>query len=240
MFGDNPLRPRDHHHDPDRLQVQGRPFETIQGEGPFAGMPAVFIRLWGCHLHCWFCDTDFESDEQHSRIDELIRFCRASAAPLVVLTGGEPMRQNIINLCLGLLGNGKLVQIETAGSFSMPPNRGWHKVVTNPRFHIVVSPKTPIINPELIDYIGSYKYIISTSQGVAEDGLPFTNTQVRGGLPRKLARPPAGFPKYDVYLQPMDEYDEAKNAANAAMCRLTAVTYGYRVSTQLHKQWGLP
>lgn len=30
-------------------------FYTIQGEGPFCGMPAVFIRLAGCNLQCPWC-----------------------------------------------------------------------------------------------------------------------------------------------------------------------------------------
>ena len=33
-------------------------FESIQGEGPMSGKPAVFIRTFGCNLRCKFpCDT---------------------------------------------------------------------------------------------------------------------------------------------------------------------------------------
>ena len=32
-------------------------FFTIQGEGPFSGHRAVFIRLAGCNLQCPACDT---------------------------------------------------------------------------------------------------------------------------------------------------------------------------------------
>lgn len=54
------------------IEVQGKPgtllvrsmFYTIQGEGPYAGRPAFFLRLAGCNLgaktaFCQSCDTDF-------------------------------------------------------------------------------------------------------------------------------------------------------------------------------------
>lgn len=37
-------------------------FHTIQGEGSWAGMPALFIRLSGCNLTCSFCDEPTHRD----------------------------------------------------------------------------------------------------------------------------------------------------------------------------------
>ena len=37
-------------------------FHTIQGEGPYCGHPAVFIRLAGCNLQCPGCDTGRSDD----------------------------------------------------------------------------------------------------------------------------------------------------------------------------------
>ena len=33
-------------------------FHTLQGEGVSMGVPAVFVRLSLCNLHCVWCDTD--------------------------------------------------------------------------------------------------------------------------------------------------------------------------------------
>ncbi|WP_341749995.1 palindromic element RPE1 domain-containing protein [Candidatus Tisiphia endosymbiont of Sialis lutaria] len=58
MFGQNPKRAAIFN-DGTSLEIKSI-FKTIQGEGPFVGMPAVFIRLGGCNLACNFCDTEFE------------------------------------------------------------------------------------------------------------------------------------------------------------------------------------
>jgi 7-carboxy-7-deazaguanine synthase len=58
VYGKNPVRKQELTED-GSLDVVDI-FPTIQGEGPNAGRPAVFVRLWGCNLTCSFCDTDFE------------------------------------------------------------------------------------------------------------------------------------------------------------------------------------
>ena len=35
-------------------------FYTLQGEGFYTGVPAIFIRFAGCNLRGDFCETDFK------------------------------------------------------------------------------------------------------------------------------------------------------------------------------------
>lgn len=99
-------------------------FESIQGEGPWAGTPSLFIRTSGCNLRCWFCDTPYTSwspEGTAQSVDELIWRVQESAAPDVVLTGGEPMLlPELKQLSTRCREQGKRVTIETAGTVDQP------------------------------------------------------------------------------------------------------------------------
>ena len=42
-------------------------FQTLQGEGYFTGVPAIFIRLQGCPVGCAWCDTKHTWDKLADR-----------------------------------------------------------------------------------------------------------------------------------------------------------------------------
>lgn len=105
-------------------------FYTLQGEGPYAGRPAVFVRLAYCNLACSFCDTFFDAGdwmsfaEIQTKAEELVYAAAAwpTSAPRLglVITGGEPMLQK--NLSDFLRSVGKLYawsQIESNGTLSL-------------------------------------------------------------------------------------------------------------------------
>lgn len=243
MFGTNPLRKQELL---DNLWVQ-EVFHTIQGEGPSAGTPAVFVRLAGCNLKCWFCDTDFESSSWKPSVGELvdkIKSVMPITTSLVVITGGEPFRQNLFPLLTAILADGSLrVEIETAGTLHSPEMEGivvaWERPSFANRVRIICSPKTPILDRWLERYIFAYKYIIRVGEVALDDGLPINNTQVKGKT-SQIARPPVGFLKERIFVQACDEYDAEKNKRNQILAADVAMEKGYRLSVQVHKLVNLP
>jgi organic radical activating enzyme len=219
MRGNNPIRkPLDH--DGTALEIKSI-FATLQGEGPYAGWPAVFVRLGGCNLACAFCDTDFEgyASQPLEAIVAQVKKLAEGKRQLVVITGGEPLRQNIAPLCEALLAGGFKVQIETNGTLFRPLPEA---------VDIICSPKNTgqgyfPIRADLLPRIQAFKFIISKHDAlydhVAEIG------QSTYPIP--------------VYVQPMDEYDEARNAQNRAHALALAQTHGYRLSLQTHKLLGI-
>lgn len=68
-------------------------FESLQGEGRYAGCPATFIRLSGCTRNCKFCDTDYHDAYEDIGYEEIINKIREYNNNIVVWTGGEPLMQ---------------------------------------------------------------------------------------------------------------------------------------------------
>lgn len=205
-------------------------WETIQGEGPYVGCPAVFVRLAGCNLECPLCDTDYTSVREKLSPPAVVeRIIAVRSRPgLVVITGGEPLRQNIGPL-IRMLNRGKHhVQIETNGTYA-PPEQPYGT------FMIICSPKSPGIHQGLTQFISSYKYIVEAGHVDASDGLP---TSVFGQALRP-ARPHIGF-RGTVYVQPVDAQDPEVNQANLDAALQSCMKYDYCLCLQMHKILGLP
>ena len=94
-------------------------FYSLQGEGHYTGTPAVFVRLAGCNLRCWFCDTDFEQGEEMSE-DQIVESVLSYPTRYVVLTGGEPTLQLTASLCDKLHAQGRFLMMETNGTRELP------------------------------------------------------------------------------------------------------------------------
>lgn len=201
-------------------------FYSIQGEGPFIGMPAVFIRLSGCNSMCKFCDTKHDiSKKMH--IDEIIKTCKGilvdynNFKPLYIITGGEPFKQNISRLANELLEHGYIVQVETNGTIL--PNDFTTELFE--KLFIVCSPKkNHNINLELALYVDAYKFL------VINDEKYYINSQVMLGYAA------SGKP---IYVQPMDVGDPVSNKENMVATIKLSKQYGFILSPQLHKMIGV-
>ena len=92
-------------------------YTSIQGESTFAGQACTFVRLTACDLRCRWCDTTYAFHEgQKTPVDDVLATVRALGAPLVELTGGEPLLQPAaIPLMARLLEEGYTVLLETGG-----------------------------------------------------------------------------------------------------------------------------
>lgn len=219
-------------------------FPTIQGEGPLAGEPAVFVRLAGCNLQCPGCDTDYTSKRRLVRVKNLVyevqkltgsqpnpvpwRTRLPSPRPLVVVTGGEPFRQRC-GPFVGQMLRTHRVQIETNGTLYDESMVGWWNTTS-----VVCSPKAGRIADGLDHVITAYKYVVRAGEVDPTDGLP---TSILGGA--RPARPHVGY-SGEVYVQPMDEQDAVLNDANTRAAIESCQKFGYRLCLQLHKLIGLP
>ncbi len=95
-------------------------FWSLQGEGLRSGTPAIFIRLSGCSLQCPYCDTrDAWSAGRQMSVTEIaaaVAVLKKSAPQSrLVITGGEPLQQDLGELA-GLFREKKyFVAVETNG-----------------------------------------------------------------------------------------------------------------------------
>lgn len=98
-------------------------FFSIQGESTYAGLPCVFVRLYGCNLACNWCDTPYARINGNARemsVDAVIQEAGKYRCPLVEITGGEPLIQpEAPALAKRLLDDGLRVLIETNGTVDL-------------------------------------------------------------------------------------------------------------------------
>lgn len=223
-------------------------FRTIQGEGPFCGTPAIFVRLAGCNLQCPMCDTDYTTQRANRDfqlvVDEVKRLA-GSSIKLVVITGGEPFRQNLRRLLCELVLQGFFVQIETNGTLP-PSDCGYYHTDVNLRYgvYIVCSPKTGKINSKLLRFVCALKYVVAHNDIDAEDGLPLHAL----GHPNSgsVAKPQKGFDG-NIYIQPADHtflhgkglVSQTKNAMSVDAAVDSCMRHGYTLQLQIHKILGV-
>ena len=125
---DRVVRKSDYAHLEDQLLVTSF-FRTIQGEGPYAGFPSVFLRLAGCNFGnkdpdsaCQWCDTSFQFDQGRAwkyevLLDSITTGLGYNKNDILVITGGEPtLQRNLLPFMKLAKKLFRVIQIETNGT----------------------------------------------------------------------------------------------------------------------------
>src|SRR5512135_37627 len=108
-------------------------FFSIQGEGPTAGTPAIFLRLKGCNLLCaWPCDTievwqrgdPVPADILAEEWQRKGWFNNLRTDSHLVVTGGEPLLQmDGLEDFFRRIPETAYIEVETNGT--IPPSAGF-------------------------------------------------------------------------------------------------------------------
>lgn len=205
-------------------------FHSLQGEGPSAGTPAHFLRLQGCDVGCRWCDTRYTWDATGGReitlADAFGALHAMGRAPLLVVTGGEPLQHpGVRELLAAAAGQWERVEVETSG-IAPPP-------ITHERIAYMWSPKLPGATERWAETWAHAAAFVADPRTwvklvVAESGE---------GDALRLVRE-AALPRERVLLMPEGLTDEAlreRALALADVCKRE----GLRLSPRLHVWlWG--
>lgn len=183
-------------------------FYSIQGEGHYAGTPAVFVRLQGCNLKCKFCDTNHSSGKEMSNV-MILQEVQKYPAKVVIITGGEPLLQDIEPLVDTLQKHRYKVNIETNGTIPMTDSLAFklNWITCSPKFEFVK-------NGEMkLDYYDEIK-VLYNGQSLTPYDRFFKDSHVR------------------MFLQPMETKKE--NNIEKTINKIKEDTR-WKLSIQLHK-----
>lgn len=195
-------------------------FSTWQGEGEHLGRACFFIRLYGCPVHCTFCDSagTWHKDWTPSHIAKyhactLAQAAAHSGAPFVVLTGGEPGMFDFSSIRDELARRHIKLHVETSGAFEMCCVVDW----------LTVSPKwAKLPHPDTLLAADEYKLIIEKPSDIE-------------AWWEIIEEAYSNLPPRSVWLHP--EWSQRENAAvlNAITDAVKAHPFRYRAGWQLHK-----
>ena len=215
-------------------------FQTIQGEGVHAGVPAVFVRLQGCPVGCPWCDTKhtwelLSEDETDSATIATKQLDSPSYAQLdgqdllalfeqqgftarhLVITGGEPCLYDLRPLCDAMTEAGFSIQIETSGT---------SEVLVSEQTWVTVSPK--------VRMKGGLAVLTSALQRADEIKHPVARESDINDLDALLEQANLSANQVFICLQPISQ-----KARATRLCMDTCIARNWRLSVQTHKYIGI-
>ncbi len=210
-------------------------FQTLQGEGYFTGVPAIFIRLQGCPVGCSWCDTKHTWDklvEKETPLEQILIKTQESdawgaadeqsilqilqeqgyTAKHVVITGGEPCIHDLTPLTTLLEQSGYCCQIETSGTYD---------IRCSAQTWVTVSPK--------VDMRGGLRVLAQALQRADEIKHPVARERDIEDLQALLSTLHDDKQRV-IALQPISQKDHATK-----LCIETCIANNWRLSMQTHK-----
>jgi 7-carboxy-7-deazaguanine synthase len=220
LFGKNEIVGKKYFRQADDKYLVTSIFFTLQGEGPLAGYPAVFIRLAKCNLACSFCDTYFDSGDWMTikeiednikkvidkHFDGVVPFWVKAGDYALVLTGGEPTLQNIHPLLDYFDAKVKTTQIESNGILATPIPLS-ALLVVSPKCTEKKGKVGKYIRPheDTLDRADCLKFVISSDPESTYYTIPDWALDWNRHYPYK-----------EIYISPMNIYNEEPQAAKVA------------------------
>tara|TARA_R110001592_G_scaffold89683_9_gene263585 strand:- start:2913 stop:3590 length:678 start_codon:yes stop_codon:yes gene_type:complete len=210
-------------------------FQTIQGEGVYTGVPAIFVRLQGCDVGCAWCDTKHTWEIDPAKKSDLIlltdksnesdRWADSSAkeivneikrlgysANLIVITGGEPCMYDLRELTQVLHEFGFEIQLETSGTYP---------VLVDAKTWVTLSPKVNMrgkkeVLKEALERANEIKHPVGTEKDIEQ--LDALLAQLKSVKDKTIC------------LQPISQKAKA-----TALCMQVCIERNWRLSVQMHK-----
>ncbi|MGF1723882.1 7-carboxy-7-deazaguanine synthase QueE [Photobacterium nomapromontoriensis] len=210
-------------------------FETIQGEGTFTGVPAIFVRLQVCPVGCSWCDTKqtWNAEPQdHVSINDVMAKTADSpqwaeldsqgvvdllitqqyTAKHVVITGGEPCIYDLRPLTSALEIAGFQCQIETSGTSEvLATEQTW--VTVSPKINMKA--KLPVLASAL-ERADEIKHPVGTQKDIEQLDALLAGKHLK--------------PNVCIALQPISQKPRATE-----LCITTCIQRNWRLSIQTHK-----
>lgn len=224
-------------------------FYTIQGEGRYSGVPAIFIRLGGCNLWCgmthhpstgfevnkdagWVCDTVNVWMKKGEEINpqQLLDYISTFPHSHIVFTGGEPLLHKnelvevlkLLNVKEKEVGKVRVVEFETNGTVSpIPP------LFSNLDLSYNVSPKLansglPLEVRYKKDVLKQFLSTSSIFKFVVNDGMEVEEIEKNYSF----------IPNYRIYLMPASSTRTeliAKSEKVVEICKKYSYIYSPRL-----------
>jgi len=181
-------------------------FDSIQGEGLYAGSLCFFLRLGGCDIGCHWCDEKKswnESKHPKTSLNEIIKLVSQSSSETVIVTGGEPLMHNLDELTLELKKY-KKVHLETSGAYKLSGNWDW--ITLSPKKKKLPLPEIYKKTNELKCIIynrSDFDFAIQQSEKVSKDCLLYLQPEWgrKNEILEKIIKFIKHYPKFKLSLQ---------------------------------------